>query len=160
MTEFKNVLLILLLSALMSACTFQKGISLINPIDKQYHPEVRSGYGYRIHPIIHHKRRLHAGLDVIADPSALIQSVESGVVDTVKHSYGGYGNSLVIRHNDTLQTWYAHLKEIHVKTGERVKKGDIIGVMGNTGASTGPHLYFEVIINGEKVNPKNYWVVE
>jgi murein DD-endopeptidase MepM/ murein hydrolase activator NlpD len=160
MIEIKNIGVVLLLSVLFTACTTNKEISFINPIHKKYHPEIRFGYGYKVHPVMIHKRRFYPGIDVVADSSALIQTVESGVVDTIKHSYGGYGNSILIRHNDTLQTRYAHLKEIHVKTGERVNKGDGIGIMGNTGASTGPHLYYEVIIRGEKVNPKKYWVVE
>lgn len=152
MIHLKNILVVLPLPLLFFACVSNKKVSFVNPIHKEFHPEVRSGYGFRIHPILNVKH-FYPGLDIVADSLAPIQTVENGIVDSVSRSYGGYGNSVFIKHNDTLMTRYGYLKEIHVEKGDSVRKGEQIGVVGNSGISLARFLFYQVLVNGKAVNP-------
>ena len=115
---------------------------------------VSSGFGYRIHPI-YGTRRLHTGLDISGGFGTPIAAAKGGTVIDARYR-GGYGNAVVISHGGGITTLYAHQSTMNVSSGQQVSKGDIIGWVGSTGASTGPHLHFEVRVNGSPVNPRPY----
>ena len=97
----------------------------------------------------------HTGLDIAAKSGTDIQVVADGVVEFAAYN-GSYGKLVKINHGNGVETWYAHTSKIYVKVGQEVKAGDVIAAVGSTGNSTGPHLHFEIRINGEHVNPQNY----
>lgn len=99
----------------------------------------------------------HTGIDIACSMGANVYAAEEGVVEKAWFNRGGYGNHIILKHSDGAKTLYGHLKAggILVSPGEYVKKGQVIGLMGSTGRSTGPHIHFEVIINGTRVNPFN-----
>jgi murein DD-endopeptidase MepM/ murein hydrolase activator NlpD len=99
--------------------------------------------------------RLHAGIDLAAPTGTAIRAADSGQV-VLAGPQGGYGNYTCIAHTRSLATCYAHQSRILVRSGETVFKGDVIGAVGNTGHSTGPHLHFEVRVNGRPVDPMAY----
>ena len=110
-----------------------------------------SGFGMRQHPILH-TQRAHTGVDYAAPTGTPVMTVADGVV--VESSYqGAYGNMVVVQHNARQSTVYAHLSRMQVKRGQTIKQGDIIGAVGTTGLSTGPHLHFEFRIGGRHVDP-------
>ena len=115
---------------------------------------VTSGFGYRIHPIFH-VRKMHTGIDISAGMGVPIRAASAGTVVSAGWR-GGYGKCVVISHAGGLATLYAHQSEILAAVGERVKRGDVIGKVGSTGYSTGPHLHFEVRVNGSPVDPLGY----
>ncbi len=98
----------------------------------------------------------HTGVDIANHIGTPIYAADSGTVETVGYNRGGYGNQIIINHGGGKKTRYAHLSAFKVKVGQKVSKGEYIGAMGSTGRSTGPHLHFEVIINGAVYNPLNY----
>ena len=110
-----------------------------------------SSYGMRRHPILGYSR-MHSGVDFAAPTGTPIFAAGDGVVNYAGRK-GGYGNYIQIRHNGEFSTAYAHLSRMHVRNGERVKQGEVIGRVGSTGVSTGPHLHYEIVRNGKKVNP-------
>ena len=112
-----------------------------------------SGFGYRKHPILGYNK-LHKGVDFAAPSGTPIFAAGNGVVEFAGKN-GAYGNYVRIRHDGTFKTAYAHMKSIKkgIYDGVRVKQGDIIGYVGTTGRSTGPHLHYEIIQNGEQMNP-------
>lgn len=114
-----------------------------------------SGFGMRIHPI-HKVRKMHTGIDFTAPSGTPIQATGDGVIKRVEKRGSGYGHNVIIDHGFGYQTLYGHMKQIDVKEGQAVKKGDRIGLVGSTGSSTAPHLHYEVIHNGKKVNPIDY----
>lgn len=115
---------------------------------------IRSGFGYRIHPIFG-VRRFHAGLDISAGHGTLIKAGDGGQVIQAGYS-GGYGYTVLLYHGGGFATRYAHLSSIRCSMGQFVERGQVIGLVGSTGWSTGPHLHFEVRINGEAQNPLQY----
>jgi len=115
-----------------------------------------SGYGMRTHPVLG-GRRAHAGIDLAAPTGTPIYATADGLISKAE-SFSSYGLFVSIEHGAELQTRYAHMSRIAVAPGQRVKKGDIIGYVGSTGRSTGPHLHYEVRIAGEAVNPVPYMV--
>ncbi|WP_176793393.1 M23 family metallopeptidase [Rhodospira trueperi] len=110
-----------------------------------------SSFGMRRHPILGYSR-MHTGVDFAAPTGTPIYAAGDGVVNFAGRK-GGYGNYIRIRHNGEFATAYGHLSRIQVRNGQRVEQGDVIGRVGTTGMSTGPHLHYEIIRNGEKVNP-------
>lgn len=97
----------------------------------------------------------HTGLDIAAPSGTDIQVVADGTVTCASYN-GSYGNLVKVDHGNGVETWYAHTSKMYVTVGQEVKAGDIIAAVGSTGNSTGPHLHFEIRINGNHVNPQNY----
>jgi murein DD-endopeptidase MepM/ murein hydrolase activator NlpD len=115
---------------------------------------IQSGFGMRMHPIFG-VMRFHTGIDIIAPYGTLVKAADGGEV--IKTGYfGGYGNSVMLYHGGGFATYYAHLSSIRVSEGQFVGRGQVIGLVGSTGWSTGPHLHFEVRINGNAQNPRGY----
>jgi murein DD-endopeptidase MepM/ murein hydrolase activator NlpD len=112
---------------------------------------ITSKFGYRIHPISG-KRQFHDGLDIANDSGTKIVAAGSGIV-TYSGWNGGYGRVIIISHGYGYKSVYAHNRKNLVAVGERVKKGQVIAELGNTGRSTGPHLHFEVYYKGNKIDP-------
>lgn len=117
--------------------------------------KVTSTYGMRNDPVSDGKK-MHKGLDLSTAVGTEVLATADGEVIEVVSTPDGYGNHIVIKHGDMYQTKYAQLSEFKVKGGDLVKKGDVIGLSGNSGQSTGPHLHYEVYKNGEDVNPMDY----
>lgn len=97
----------------------------------------------------------HTGLDIAAPTGTPIQVVSDGVVISAQYT-GSYGNLIKIQHENGVETWYAHTSKMYVKEGQKVSAGEVIGLVGSTGNSTGSHLHLEIRINGEHVDPQNY----
>lgn len=114
-----------------------------------------SDYGWRTHPIFG-TRRFHAGIDIGAGSGVPIVAADSGVVVSAG-TQGGYGNTVVLDHGGGLATLYAHQSSMAVSAGQRVARGEVIGFVGSTGYSTGPHLHFEVRVNGGTRDPMGYF---
>ena len=115
---------------------------------------VKSGFGMRIHPIFG-VRRFHAGIDIIAPNGTLVKAADGGEVISAGYNQG-YGYSVMVYHGGGFATRYAHLSRILVSVGQVVARSQVIGLVGSTGWSTGPHLHFEVRINGAAQNPYQY----
>lgn len=111
-------------------------------------------YGWRKDPFTG-KRDFHRGLDIAAPRGTVIKAPADGVVTKVRRLQG-YGKSITISHGNGIRTFYCHLHNYNVKVGHRVKRGDVIGYVGSTGRSTGPHLHYEVYVAGKHVNPLKY----
>ncbi|MEZ5814572.1 MAG: peptidoglycan DD-metalloendopeptidase family protein [Alphaproteobacteria bacterium] len=112
-----------------------------------------SGFGMRRHPVLGYNK-MHKGMDFAASTGTPIYAAGDGVVEHAGRK-GGYGNYVRIRHNSKLKTAYAHMHSIKVKNGARVKQGQVIGTVGTTGRSTGPHLHYEVLVYNKQVNPRS-----
>ena len=121
---------------------------LRTPIDGA---RLTSGYGKRRHPVLGYTK-MHRGVDFGAPTGTPIYAAGDGTVEVAGRN-GGYGNYVRIRHNGTYKTAYAHLSRIKVKKGARVRQGQVIGLVGSTGRSTGPHLHYEVLQNNKQTNP-------
>ena len=118
------------------------------------HPVVTSTYGYRVHPIFN-DRRLHTGLDFRASSGTPLSASRAGEV-VFAGWRGGYGNCTIIDHGGGLATLYAHQSAVRVQAGDVVSRGQVIGAAGSTGYATGPHLHFEVRVNGVPADPLPY----
>jgi murein DD-endopeptidase MepM/ murein hydrolase activator NlpD len=118
------------------------------------HTRITSPYGWRVHPILR-ARRFHQGIDIAAPSGTRVIAAEVGQV-ILANWFGAYGKAIVIDHGGGVTTTYAHLSRIEVRDGQNVTRGQAIGRVGSTGASTGPHLHFEVRERGEHVNPWKY----
>ena len=134
-------------------------IPAIQPIDNKDLKRTASGWGWRIHPIYKIKK-FHYGLDFTAPIGTPIYATGDGIIEysilsTDKLSRG-YGNLIIIDHGYGYKTLYAHLNKFNIKKGDKIERGKIIGYVGSSGLSTGPHLHYEVIKDGKKVNPINY----
>jgi len=131
-------------------------IPAIQPVANKNLKRMASGYGYRIHPI-YKVRKMHWGTDFSAPTGTPIYATGDGKVTKYKRSRAGYGNHIIIDHGYGYQTLYAHMSKVDVRRGQKVKRGDIIGYIGSSGRSTAPHLHYEVIKDGRKINPVNYF---
>ncbi|WP_345948791.1 M23 family metallopeptidase [Mucilaginibacter sp. PAMB04274] len=114
-----------------------------------------SYFGYRSNPFNFGRNEFHPGLDFKGRMGEPVKSTASGKVVFAGRA-GGYGNCVRIRHTDGIETWYGHLSRMLVREGQKVNVGQLIGKVGSTGRSTGPHLHYEVRRNGKAVNPKQY----
>jgi len=126
-------------------------IPSIQPISNRSLNRVASGFGYRIDPI-YKDRRLHAGLDFTAPIGTPIYAAADGVIKDAGFNTGGYGNRVVVNHGFGYETLYAHMVRIKARVGTRVKRGEVIGYVGTSGKSTGPHLHYEVHKNGTQLD--------
>ncbi|MBU1759819.1 MAG: M23 family metallopeptidase, partial [Bacteroidetes bacterium] len=130
-------------------------IPAVQPIDSRKLRGSISGFGYRMHPI-YKIRKMHEGLDFAAPIGTPIYATGDGVV-IAAGGERGYGNRIMISHGYGYVTKYAHMSKFKARKGQRVHRGDVIGYVGNTGASTGPHCHYEVIKNGKQINPINFF---
>ena len=131
-------------------------IPAIQPVSNKNLKRMASGYGYRIHPI-YKTRKMHAGMDFSAKTGTEIYATGNGTINKVRRSKKGYGNYVEINHGYGYKTLYAHMSKFIVKQGQKVKRGELIGYVGNTGTSVAPHLHYEVIKNGKKIDPVNFY---
>lgn len=131
-------------------------IPSIQPVANKDLRQMASGYGRRVDPI-YGTVRFHEGMDFSAPVGTPVYATGDGVVTSAGRSMSGYGNMIDIDHGFNYNTRYAHLSQVLVKTGQQVKRGDLIGKVGNTGKSTGPHLHYEVRLKGVPQNPVNYY---
>lgn len=115
-----------------------------------------SGFGMRFHPILQ-IRRMHTGIDFSAPTGTPVYATGDGVVLESEGSGNGYGLAVKVNHGFGFETLYAHLSKINVSTGQKVKRGDVIGLVGSTGLAQAPHLHYEVHKNGIQVNPVYYF---
>ncbi len=116
---------------------------------------ITSDFGMRLHPIFKRYRK-HPGIDFAAKAGAPIYATADGIVKLAKYN-GGYGNCVIIDHLYGFESRYGHMQKILVRRGQRVKRGDKIGLVGKTGIATAPHLHFEVHYKGKEVNPRHYF---
>lgn len=131
-------------------------IPSIQPVSNRNLSRVASGFGYRIDPI-YKDRRLHAGLDFTAPMGTPIYATADGVIKDAGFNTGGYGNRVLINHGFGYETMYAHLVKIKARVGQKIKRGEVIGYVGNSGKSTGPHCHYEVHRYGTPVDPIYYF---
>jgi len=130
-------------------------IPAIQPIDNKQLDRIASGFGYRIHPI-YKVGKMHTGLDFTAPTGTPIYVTGDGVVKEIL-SNGGYGLHVIVNHGFGFETLYAHMSKTLVRVGQKVSRGEKIGLVGNTGLSSGPHLHYEVIKNNDKIDPANFF---
>lgn len=133
-----------------------RSIPAIIPISTKDLTRIASGFGLRIHPI-YKISKLHTGMDFTAPLGTEVYASGDGTVISVQSSKRGMGNYIVINHGFGYTSLYAHLESFNVKEGRKVRRGDIIGFVGNTGMSVAPHLHYEVKLNEVNVDPVNYF---
>ncbi|GHB24205.1 M23 family metallopeptidase [Mongoliitalea lutea] len=131
-------------------------IPAIQPILNEELGKLASGFGMRLHPILK-VMKMHTGVDFTAPIGTPIYATGDGVVKEVKTEFGGYGKYIEIDHGFGFVSRYAHMNDFAVRKGQKIKRGDQIGTVGNTGSSTAPHVHYEVIKDGRYVNPVNYF---
>lgn len=124
----------------------------IQPVSNKDLTRIASGFGYRIDPI-YKTVKFHAGLDFTAPQGTPIYATANGRVTIAGNTNDGYGNHVVINHGYGYETLYGHMVRVKVKAGQDVKRGEVIGWVGSTGKSTGPHCHYEVHKNGQKIDP-------
>ncbi len=131
------------------------GLPVFFPLAKKDFVKLSSAYGYRYHPI-RHKVKKHRGLDLVAKMGKPVYASAKGKVIT-NDRHAGYGNRIVLQHANGIKTLYGHLMKSKVRKGQTVKKGEIIGLVGQTGQTTGPHLHYEIWIKSKKIDPISFW---
>lgn len=131
-------------------------IPAIQPVANKELIALASGFGMRIHPI-YKVKKMHTGIDFAAPIGTPIYATADGTIDVVQNSFSGYGKMIEIDHGFGYRSRYAHMHGFAVRQGQRIKRGDLIGYVGDTGISTAPHLHYEVLINGVQVNPVHYF---
>ncbi|MEO1259145.1 MAG: M23 family metallopeptidase [Bacteroidota bacterium] len=117
--------------------------------------KITSGFGMRLHPV-HKVKKQHKGIDFKAAMGTPVYATSGGIVKKVGNMPKGYGKHIIIEHDDHFKTLYAQLSQMDVKVGDEVKRGDQIGAVGSSGLSTAPHLHYEVIKDGVRVDPEEY----
>lgn len=131
-------------------------IPAIQPISNKDLTRIASGFGFRIHPV-YKTWRMHTGIDFTAPVGTPIYATGDGKVINPNSGLSGYGKAIVIDHGFGYQSLYAHCSKVIVKPGQKVKRGEIIGYVGNSGISTGPHVHYEILKNGQPINPVNFF---
>lgn len=134
-------------------------IPSVQPVDNGKLTGMVASFGRRVHPF-YKVLRMHTGVDYALPVGSPVYATADGTVRTVKRSERGYGNMIVVEHGTLYSTSYAHLEKINVRQGQSVRRGDVIGEVGNTGLSMAPHLHYEVLYKGEAVDPVNYFFGE
>lgn len=124
----------------------------IQPLSNKDLNRIASGFGYRIDPV-YKTTKFHAGLDFSAPQGTPIYATADGTVTTAGNTGNGYGNYVVINHGYGYETLYGHMVRVKARNGQAVKRGEVIGWVGSTGKSTGPHCHYEVHKNGQKIDP-------
>jgi len=145
-----------ILSLAMNKEKMLASIPAIMPISNKNLKRTASGWGWRIHPV-YKIRKFHYGMDFTAPVGTEIYATGDGVVKDLETSRSGYGRCVTIDHGFGYQTLYGHMNEFNVKVGQSVKRGSVIGYVGNSGTSTGPHVHYEVHKNGKPVNPQYFY---
>ena len=133
-------------------------IPAIQPVSNKNLKQTASGYGLRIDPI-YKTTKFHEGMDFSANIGTPVYATGNGRVKKAGWQ-SGYGKLIIIDHGFGYETWYAHLNDYDVRPGQKVVRGEVIGEVGNTGKSTGPHLHYEVHVKGKVVNPVNYYFMD
>jgi len=133
-----------------------KAVPAILPISNKDLKRTASGYGLRIHPI-YKIIKFHAGMDFTAPTGTDIYATGDATVKAVVSAKRGLGNHVILDHGFGYESIYAHMDKANVRVGEKVSRGDIIGFVGNTGTSVAPHLHYEIKLNGNNVDPVNYY---
>ena len=133
-----------------------RSIPAIIPISTKDLTRIASGFGLRIHPI-YKISKFHAGMDFTAPLGSEIYASGDGTVESVNSGKRGMGNYIVINHGFGYSSVYAHLDSFAVRAGQKVHRGDVIGYVGDTGLSIAPHLHYEILLNGQHVDPVNYF---
>lgn len=128
----------------------------IRPFKNARYHKMTSGFGIRMHPILK-ERVLHRGIDFAMPTGTPVVATAKGKVIKVAYDAEGYGNYIKVQHDEAFVTLYSTLSEVSVKEGQTVQKGQVIGQSGNTGMSTAPHLHYEVIKDGQPVDPAGYF---
>jgi murein DD-endopeptidase MepM/ murein hydrolase activator NlpD len=131
-------------------------IPAIQPVSNKDLKRMASGFGYRIDPQ-YKVRKMHNGMDFTAKTGTPIYATGDGKILKVERKRTGYGKSVRIDHGYNYVTLYGHMSKINVRNGQKVKRGDVIGYVGNTGKSFGPHCHYEVRKNGKPINPVNFY---
>ena len=131
-------------------------IPAIQPVKNEQLTRMASGFGYRNDPFTK-IRKFHAGMDFSAKTGTPVYATGDGIVERADNVMSGFGNLIILKHGFGYSTYYAHLSKYNVKRGQRIKRGDVIGYVGSTGRSEAPHLHYEVHINGQPVNPINFY---
>jgi len=131
-------------------------IPAIQPISNEQLVALASGFGMRIHPV-YKVRKLHTGIDFAAPIGTPIYATADGTVAEVSVRFSGYGKMIEIDHGFGYRTRYAHMPDFAVRQGQNIKRGELIGYVGDTGLSTAPHLHYEVLRNGTQINPVHYF---
>lgn len=127
-------------------------IPAIQPVSNRHLDRIASGYGMRIDPI-YGTPKMHKGLDFTSPQGTPIYATGNGVVKLAGYMEGGYGYHVIIKHGYGYETLYGHMLRMKVRPGQKVKRGELIGYVGSTGKSTGPHVHYEVQVNGNEVDP-------
>lgn len=131
-------------------------IPAIQPVSNEDLTRIASGFGFRIDPI-YKTKKMHTGLDFTADTGTPVYATGNGTVVKCEVKRWGYGQSVIIDHGFGYRTRYAHLSEFKCKPGDKIVRGQVIGLVGSTGKSTAPHLHYEVEKNGQKINPIHFF---
>ena len=134
-------------------------IPAIQPVRNEDLKRMASGYGLRADPFTK-AAKMHYGMDFSADIGTPVFATGDGVVKRADNKASGFGNHIRIDHGFGYETIYAHLSDYNVRLGQKVQRGDIIGFVGNTGRSRGPHLHYEVHLGEERLNPVNFYYGE
>ncbi len=136
--------------------TMLSHIPAIQPLSKKDMRRLASGFGPRLHPF-YKVWKMHTGIDLSAPVGTPIYATGDGIIIKAKRNLGGYGKEIEIDHGFGYVTKYAHMSAFNVEKGQKIKRGEIIGYVGSTGMSKAPHLHYEVIHKGKKVNPVHYF---
>lgn len=131
-------------------------IPAIQPIANKQLIALASGFGMRVHPI-YKVKKMHSGIDFAAPIGTPIYATADGKIEDVRVQFSGYGKMIIIDHGFGYKTRYAHMHEFAVRQGQNIKRGELIGYVGDTGLSTAPHLHYEVLMNGVLINPVHYF---